>query len=310
MKIHPSVLNDKKKKEAKLLKGIVLSNKSNLYKVETENKIYDCYARGKIKNNDLSPVAGDIVTIEVQDEEENAAVIEGILERKNYIKRPKMANLSQIILVVSMKMPKPDLLLLDKQIVYAELMKIKPVICLNKIDLEIEEKTNRIYNLYKSIGYDVIKTNAKEQIGVKEITNILRGNITAFSGNSGVGKSTLLNCLLGENITEEGNISNKNKRGKNTTTQVMLYKVEENSYIADTPGFSTLDVNELEKDELAQYFIEFKKYLEDCEYVDCSHIREKNCGVKEALEAGKISQERYDRYCQIYEELKNKKKVY
>ena len=310
MKIHSSVLNDKKNEEAKLLKGIVLSNKSNLYKVETENKIYDCYARGKIKNNDLSPVAGDIVTIEVQDEEENAAVIEGILERKNYIKRPKMANLSQIILVVSMKMPKPDLLLLDKQIVYAELMKIKPVICLNKIDLEIEEKTDKIYNLYKSIGYDVIKTNAKEQIGVKEITNILRGNITAFSGNSGVGKSTLLNCLLGENITEEGNISNKNKRGKNTTTQVMLYKVEENSYIADTPGFSTFDVNELEKDELAQYFIEFKKYLEDCEYVDCSHIREKNCGVKEALEAGKISQERYDRYCQIYEELKNKKKVY
>ena len=310
MKIHSSVLNDKKNEEAKLLKGIVLSNKSNLYKVETENKIYDCYARGKIKNNDLSPVAGDIVTIEVQDEEENAAVIEGILERKNYIKRPKMANLSQIILVVSMKMPKPDLLLLDKQIVYAELMKIKPVICLNKIDLEIEEKTDKIYNLYKSIGYDVIKTNAKEQIGVKEITNILRGNITAFSGNSGVGKSTLLNCLLGENITEEGNISNKNKRGKNTTTQVILYKVEENSYIADTPGFSTFVLNELEKDELGQYFIEFKSYLADCEYVDCSHIREKNCGVKEALQAGKISQERYERYCQIYEELKNKKKVY
>ena len=293
-----------------MLKGIVLSNISNLYKVEANNKIYDCSARGKIKNIDLSPVAGDIVTIELQDKEENVGVIEDIERRKNYIKRPKMANLSQIILVISMKMPKPDLLLLDKQLVYAEYMNIKPIICLNKVDLEKEDRINEIYELYKSIGYDVIKTNAKEEIGVEEIKKCLENNITAFSGNSGVGKSTLINGIMGENITEEGNISKKNKKGKNTTTQVNLYKIKENSYIADTPGFSTFDVNEIEKEELAKYFVEFKDYLNQCEYADCSHIKEERCGIKKGITEGKISKERYDRYCQIYEELKNKKKVY
>lgn len=293
-----------------MLKGIVLSNISNLYKVEVNNKIYDCSARGKIKNTDLSPVAGDIVTIEFQDKEENVGVIEDIEERKNYIKRPKMANLSKIILVISMKMPKPDLLLLDKQLVYAEYMNIKPIICLNKIDLENEDRIDKIYELYKSIGYDVIKTNAKEEIGVEEIKKCLENNITAFSGNSGVGKSTLINGIMGENITEEGNISHKNKKGKNTTTQVNLYKIKENSYIADTPGFSTFDVNEIEKEELDKYFVEFKDYLNQCEYADCSHIKEERCGIKKGITEGKISKERYDRYCQIYEELKNKKKVY
>ena len=293
-----------------MLKGIVLSNISNLYKVEANNKIYDCSARGKIKNIDLSPVAGDIVTIELQDKEENVGVIEDIEGRKNYIKRPKMANLSQIILVISMKMPKPDLLLLDKQLVYAEHMNIKPIICLNKIDLENDDRINKIHELYKSIGYDVIKTNAKEEIGVKEIKKCLENNITAFSGNSGVGKSTLINCIMEKNITEEGNISHKNKKGKNTTTQVNLYKIKENSYIADTPGFSTFDVNEIEKEELAKYFVEFRGYLNQCEYADCSHIKEERCGIKKGIEEGKISKERYDRYCQIYEELRNKKKVY
>ena len=293
-----------------MLKGIVLSNISNLYKVEANNKIYDCSARGKIKNIDLSPVAGDVVTIELQDKEEKVGVIEDIKERKNYIKRPKMANLSQIILVISMKMPKPDLLLLDKQLVYAEYMNIRPIICLNKIDLENEDRIDKIYELYKSIGYDVIKTNAKEGIGVKEIKKCLENNITAFSGNSGVGKSTLINCIMEKNITEEGNISHKNKKGKNTTTQVNLYKIKENSYIADTPGFSTFDVNEIEKEELAKYFVEFRGYLNQCEYADCSHIKEERCGIKKGIEEGKISKERYDRYCQIYEELRNKKKVY
>lgn len=293
-----------------MLKGIVLSNISNLYKVEVNDKIYDCAARGKIKNEAISPVAGDIVIIEVQDEEKKAGVINSIYERKNYIKRPKMANLSQIILVVSMKMPKPDLLLLDKQLVYAEYMNIKPIICLNKIDLENNERIDEIYNLYKSIGYKVIKTNAKSGIGIDELKECLENNITAFSGNSGVGKSTLINNLIGEQITEEGNISKKNKRGKNTTTQVNLYKINQNSYIADTPGFSTFDVFEIEKNELAKYFIEFKKYLDKCEYVDCSHIKEEKCGIKNAVQEGKISKERYERYCQIYEAIKNKKKEY
>ena len=210
-----------------------------------------------------------------------------------------MANLSQIILVVSMKLPKPDLLLLDKQLVYAEYMKIKPIICLNKIDLEDEEKINQIYNLYKNIGYEVIKTNAKCGTGIEEIKQKLKNNVTAFSGNSGVGKSTLINSLLGKTIAQEGNISNKNKRGKNTTTQVVLYKIDENSYVADTPGFSTFDINEIDKKELAYYFIEFRNYIKNCEYADCSHIKEEKCGIKEAVKQGKISKERYENFLKI-----------
>ena len=280
-------------------KGIVTSNISDLYKVEINNNIYNCNARGKFKAGEISPVAGDLVEIDITDENKKVGVIEKIQERKNYIKRPKMANLSQIILVVSMKLPKPDLLLLDKQLVYSEYMKIKPIICLNKIDLENEEKIEYIYNLYSTVGYTVIKTDAKNNVGVDKIKEHLKNNITAFSGNSGVGKSTLINSLLGKQIAEEGNISSKNKRGKNTTTQVLLYKIGENSYIADTPGFSTFDVSEIEKNDLAKYFIEFRPYLAECEYADCSHKKEENCGIKKAVQEGKISKDRYERFCEL-----------
>ena len=280
-------------------KGIVTSNISDLYKVETNNIIYNCNARGKFKADEISPVAGDLVEIDITDENKKVGVIEKIQERKNYIKRPKMANLSQIILVVSMKLPKPDLLLLDKQLVYAEYMKIKPIICLNKIDLENEERIEYIYNLYSTVGYTVIRTDAKNNVGVDKIKEHLKNNITAFSGNSGVGKSTLINSLLGKQIAEEGNISSKNKRGKNTTTQVLLYKVEENSYIADTPGFSTFDISEIDKKDIAKCFIEFRPYLAECEYVDCSHKKEENCGIKKAVQEGKISKDRYERFCEL-----------
>lgn len=281
-------------------KGLILSNISNLYKVEINEKIYNCNARGKIKNNETSPVAGDIAKVEIIDEEKCTGVITEIEERKNYIKRPKMANITQIILVISMKFPKPDLELLDKQLAYLEFNNIKPIICLNKIDLEKEEKINDICNTYTKVGYTVIKTDAKEGKGIKELQQCLNNNITAFSGNSGVGKSTLINNILGENTTQEGRISEKNKRGKNTTTQVRLYKISQNTYIADTPGFSTFDIKEIDKKELAKFFIEFRPYMNSCEYIDCSHIKEKECGVKKALEEGKISQGRYDRYCKIY----------
>ena len=277
-------------------KGIIISNISNLYKVEVNGKIYDCNARGKFKNNEISPVTGDFVEIEIIDEEKKAGMINKIEERINYLKRPKMANLSQIILVLSMKLPKPDLELLDKQLVYAEYMNVKPVICLNKIDLENKAVIDSIKEIYEKIGYKVIKTNAKNGIGVEELREVLKNKITAFSGNSGVGKSTLINSLLGENVTEEGLVSHKNKRGKNTTTQVKLYKIDENSYIADTPGFSTFDINEIKKEDLAKYFIEFRPYISECEYVDCNHIKEENCGIKKALEDGKISKERYERF--------------
>ena len=284
-------------------KGIIICTSSNVYQVAEGEKIYKCLARGKLKKEKISPLVGDEVEFTITNSEKQEGVIEQILPRKNELKRPKMANLTQLILVVSMKMPNPDLLLLDKQLVFAEFMGLKATIVLNKVDLEDKEEIDRIAKLYESIGYKVIQTNAKEGIKVGEIKTLLEGETTAFAGNSGVGKSTLINSIFEQELTQEGDISDKNQRGKNTTTSTTLYKYKENSYIADTPGFSTFEINEIPKEDLCHYFVEFVPYLDKCEFQGCSHIKEENCGVKEALEAGKISSQRYEDYVKIYNNL-------
>lgn len=284
-------------------KGIIICTSSNVYQVAEGKKIYKCLARGKLKKEKISPLVGDEVEFTITNSEKQEGVIEQILPRKNELKRPKMANLTQLILVVSMKMPSPDLLLLDKQLVFAEFMGLKATIVLNKVDLEDKEEIDRIAKLYESIGYKVIQTNAKEGIKVGKIKTLLEGETTAFAGNSGVGKSTLINSIFEQELTQEGDISDKNQRGKNTTTSTTLYKYKENSYIADTPGFSTFEINEIPKEDLCHYFVEFVPYLDKCEFQGCSHIKEENCGVKDALESGKISSQRYENYIKIYNNL-------
>ena len=217
-----------------------------------------------------------------------------------------MANITQIVLVVSSKHPKPDLLMLDKQLAFAELLCIKAIIVLNKTDLDKEQSFKTIKNVYENIGYTVIETEAKTQKGVIELIEQLKDNINAFSGNSGVGKSTLINAIFDNEMTQEGEISKKNKRGKNTTTSTKLYEIDNNTYIADTPGFSTFDISEIESKDLAMYFKEFEQYIPECEFVGCTHIKEQSCGIKKAVKEGKIEQERYNRFCKIYEELKQK----
>ncbi len=288
------------------MQGLITENISNKYIIKVEDKLYNCYARGKFKQENIVPTVGDIVNIKVTNLEKCEAVINDITPRKKYIKRPKISNITQIILVISLKHPKPDLLMLDKQLVYAELMNIKPIIVLNKIDLEKEEEILRIEKIYTDIGYKVIKTNAMNEIGIDNVKEVLKNNISVFSGNSGVGKSTLINSLFKEKLTEEGNISLKNKRGKNTTTVTKLYEIEKNSYIADTPGFSTFDINEIETINLDKYFREFKEEISKCEFVGCTHIKEENCGIKNAIKNNKISIERYENYKKIYEDLKDK----
>lgn len=288
------------------MQGFIIENISNLYKIKLDNKIYEANARGKLKKDELIPVVGDRVKIDILDKEENKAIIEEILPRTTYIKRPKMSNITQIILVVSSKNPKPDLLLLDKQLIFAEYLGIRPIIVLNKTDLDKKQEFEQIKLIYEKIGYKVIKTVAKTQEGIEDLHKILKRNINAFSGNSGVGKSTLINAIFRKDITQEGEISARNKKGKNTTTSTKLYEIEENTYIADTPGFSTFDISEINYRELDKYFREFRKLLENCEFVGCTHIKEENCGIKQALDQGKVDIGRYERFCKIYEELKEK----
>ena len=287
------------------LKGTIIKNESNIYTVITEKGKYNAIPRGKFKNQDIIPVVGDKVKILI---ENNIATIEEIMPRKVYIKRPKLANITQIVFVQSSKNPKPDLLLLDKQLAFAEYLKVKSLIILNKIDLDKNKEFKKIKEIYEEIGYKVIETQANENIGIDKLKNELKGNISAFAGNSGVGKSTLINRLFNNNITLEGEISQKNKKGKNTTTTIQIYEIEKNAYIADTPGFSTLDISEIQSKDLDKYFIEFKKYIKNCEFIGCTHIKEENCGVKQAVENEKISKDRYNRFCKIYEELKEKEK--
>lgn len=288
------------------MQGLIIENISNLYKVKSGEKIYTTTARGKFKKEDITPVVGDLVKIAEINEEKKEAVIDEILPRKNYVKRPKVANISQLVFVLSSKHPKPDLLMLDKQLAFAEFLNIKSIIVLNKIDLDKETEFKKIKKIYENVGYKVIETQANAGSGVKELVKLMKNNINVFSGNSGVGKSTLINSIFNENLTMEGEISQKNKRGKNTTTSIKLYEIDENTYIADTPGFSTFEISEIETTELEKCFKEFKQYIKDCEFVGCTHIKEENCGIKNAVEAGKINLDRYNRFVRIYSELKDK----
>ena len=288
------------------MQGIIIGNISNTYNIETAEKKYVAYARGKFKNQDIKPLVGDKVEIEVTDEEKNEAIIEEIQQRKNEIKRPKIANIDQIVFIISTKNPKPDLLMLDKQLAYAEKIKVEPIIVVNKCDLK--DIYEYIKELYSKVGYKVIVTSAKQNIGIEELKQNLQNKISVFSGNSGVGKSSIINAVFNKEKTQEGEISQKNKKGKNTTTDTKLYKLKQNTYIADTPGFSSFEINEIESTELDKCFREFLPEIKKCEFVGCTHIKEENCGIKKAIKEGKISIERYERYCMMYKEIKEKEK--
>ena len=305
------------------MQGLIIENIANLYKIRNRKKeIYEAYARGKFKKEEITPVVGDFIDFEVTDEENKKAVITQIKERKVYIKRPKMANITQLVLVVSSKEPKPDLLMLDKQLAFSEFLNLKVCIVLNKIDLDDEKQFKNIKEIYTKIGYEVIETQANrgseqknEKLSKKTIEEDkqiydlilkLKRNINVLAGNSGVGKSTLINAIFKKELTQEGEISNRNKRGKNTTTSTKLYEIEENTYIADTPGFSTFSIEEIPSNRLAEYFKEFRDEIQNCEFASCTHIKEENCGIKQAVKKGSISQDRYNRFCKIYEELKQK----
>ena len=278
------------------MQGRITKAISGFYYVEYEEKIYECKAKGVFRKNGITPLVGDFV--EFEELKNGKGNVISIHDRKNELVRPPIANIDLAIIVAAVKNPDISLLFIDKQIAFLESIGITPIICINKIDIENSDEVERIY---KNIGYEVINTCAKDGIGVEELKKKLKDKVSVFIGNSGVGKSSLTNKIIGSSIMEEGDLS-KIERGKQTTRHVELIKLEENTYIADTPGFSSFEII---PDNLEGYFVEFLEYIKDCRYRGCNHVLEEECGIKYAVRDGKIEKSRYESYCM----LKNSKKI-
>ena len=278
--------------------GLIIKSIGGLYTVESPDGIYECVARGIFRKEGRSPCVGDTVTF--SDEK----VIKDIMPRRNHIIRPPLANMDQLIFVVSVCEPSPNLLLLDKFIAIAEYKNIKPVVVITKVDLD---RSDNICSVYTRVGIDVVIIDYTDDSTVQKLKSMLAGKISAFTGNSGVGKSTLLNAIDSTLGIKTGEISKKLGRGRHTTRESRLYKLEGGGYIADTPGFSTFETNKydiIKKEELSACFTEFSDFSGNCRFSDCSHTCEKGCAVIQAVKDGIIPESRHESYCQMYEEAK------
>ena len=290
--------------QGKIVKGI-----SGFYYVHiAESGIYDCKAKGIFRNQKVKPLVGDNVEIAILDEKEKTGNIETILPRENELIRPAVANINQALVIFAAAKPQPNFNLLDRFLIMMEYQKVPVTICFNKTDLITEEELHEFADVYVACGYPVVFTSAKEQEGMERLLALLEGKTTAVAGPSGVGKSSLINCLQEGRQMETGAISKKIERGKHTTRHSEIIPIHGNTYIMDTPGFSTLNIPGFEKEDLQQYYREFARYEPYCRFQGCSHIGEPDCGVKDALQEGKISTLRYENYKLLYEELKQIKK--
>lgn len=281
--------------------GRIIKAISGFYYIDYENTIYECRAKGILKKNNISPLVGDNAKFEVISEKVGNLIT--VVDRKNSLIRPPVANLDAIVIVIASKNPEPSLLFLDKQLVFLEHINVEPIICLNKIDLD---DANLIKDIYTKIGYNVILTSVKEGEGIENLKNFIRNKTVALIGNSGVGKSSLTNTLLNNKVMEEGNLS-KIERGKQTTRHSQLLKIEDNTYIIDTPGFSNFDLPNIELNELALLFREFREKINDCKYNDCRHVLEEECGIRRAVLRNEISETRFNNFKLLYEELSKRK---
>ena len=289
--------------QGKIVKGI-----AGFYYVHVvESGLYECKAKGVFRKEKIKPLVGDVVEIDILDENEKTGNITEIYERKNELIRPAVANIDQALVVFAVTKPKPHFNLLDRFLVMMESKNIPVILCFNKKDIATEPEIAKLKEIYATCGYHIVFTSAiEEQVG--ELKQLLRGKTTAIAGPSGVGKSSLINILQPEAGMETGSISEKIERGKHTTRHSELIWIENQTYIMDTPGFSSLYTNEFEKEELKYYFPEFAPYEGQCRFLGCDHIHEPGCAVKDALEQDKIHKIRYENYLEMYKELKEKRR--
>lgn len=287
--------------------GVIVKGIAGFYYVEDpDEKIFECKARGIFRKGKLSPIVGDRVYIELLDD--NHGIINEIQPRKNQLIRPLVANIDQAILVFAIKKPEINYLLLDKLLILIEHYGINALICINKSDLAEDNEIEKIKHLYEGIGYDLIITNGKTGEGIELLKECMKGKISVFAGPSGVGKSTIFNKVQDKVVMETGDISEKVERGKHTTRHSELIKISQGTFLVDTPGFSSLDLSFIEIGELQYSFREFEKYMGECKYSSCIHGKESGCKVKEMVEKGKITQERYNTYLAILKELQENRR--
>lgn len=282
--------------------GMVLKGIGGFYYVQDADGLHPCRARGKFRKERISPYAGDRVRFTVDENDEG--YLTEILPRRNFLVRPPLANLDKLFVVSSVSDPQPSTLIIDKTIAAAELKGIEPVLVFTKTDLD---DASALREIYGGIGLHTYFVSAAEPDGIETLRPELAGCVSAFTGNSGVGKSTLLNSLMPQLVLETGEVSRKLGRGRHTTRHVELYPVE-GGYVADTPGFSTMDIERYElfrKEELPHGFREFEPYLGECRFTSCSHTCEKGCAVLAAVEAGKVSRSRLESYIAMYNEVKD-----
>lgn len=285
----------------KIVKGI-----AGFYYVHVEGKgIYECRAKGIFRNVHIKPLVGDDVRMDVLNEQEKKGNVTEILPRKNALIRPAVANIDQALVIFAIVKPNPNFNLLDRFLIQMERQKLPSIICFNKQDIASEEEKAALCKAYETCGYKVLFVSALENEGMDELKSLLAGKTTTVAGPSGVGKSTIINCLHPEANMETGSISQKIERGKHTTRHSEIIALGEGTYIMDTPGFTSLSISEIPKEELGMYYPEFNQYEPYCKFSGCAHISEPSCGVKDAVAEGKISKVRYENYQILYQELKD-----
>ncbi|MBR5235900.1 MAG: ribosome small subunit-dependent GTPase A [Clostridia bacterium] len=290
-----------------MLTGTIIKGIGGFYYVKTESGCIECRSRGKFRQAGETPLVGDLVHIQLTAEDASKGSVEEILPRKNVFIRPPVANIDQLIITVAAKNPEPNLLLVDQLAITAEAADVRPVICVNKLDLD-EDFGRKITSIYEKAGYPVVSVSARENWGMEALREILKDKTTAFAGNSGVGKSSLLNQLCDYWGLATGDVSEKTKRGRHTTRHTELFKLPFGGYVFDTPGFSSYEAGHVTAEMLSSLFPEMVPYEADCRFKGCAHVAEPGCAVKEAVETGAIAKERYDNYCILYAEAKNQKK--
>ncbi len=288
----------------KIIKGI-----SGFYYVHVvESGIYECKAKGVFRNQNIKPLVGDDVEIDVIDEETKKGNIVSIKERSNQLLRPAVSNVDQAVVIFAAAKPSPNLNLLDRFLLFMEKEQVPTIICFNKSDLASDEWKEELRTTYENSGYKVIFTSAALEYGLEELRQVLDGKVSTVAGPSGVGKSSLINRLQTDISMETGEISKKIERGKHTTRHSQLIPIKADTYIMDTPGFSTLYLENFEKEDLKEFYNEFQEYYSECRFMGCNHISEPDCAVKQAVADGKIAKSRYENYKILFEELSLVKK--